>query len=45
MKFHGTAAKKEAFLETNVDNTMQDVKKGFAEWDKAIPGQKKFDSR
>lgn len=34
------SSKKEAFLETNVDNTMQDVKKGFADWDKAIPGQK-----
>lgn len=34
------ASKKEAFLGTNVENTMQEVKTGFAEWDKAIPGQK-----
>ncbi|EPF1984008.1 phage tail tape measure protein [Listeria monocytogenes] len=34
------ASKKEAFLGTNVENTMQEVKNGFAEWDKAIPGQK-----
>lgn len=34
------ASKKEAFLGTNVENTMQEVNTGFAEWDKAVPGQK-----
>ncbi|WP_258319964.1 phage tail tape measure protein [Listeria monocytogenes] len=34
------ASKKEAFLGTNVENTMQEVNAGFAEWDKAVPGQK-----
>ncbi|MCE8057244.1 phage tail tape measure protein [Listeria monocytogenes] len=34
------SSKKEAFVGTNIDNTMQEVQGGFSEWQKAVPGQK-----